>query len=163
MNFTIKTSTNKALKENLSRIPNYTVHQETAAGLVEILKTNHEIISAKFVNNKEINFKNPDNLACNTTIENVPNQLLLSGTDFQIKVWKATLEIPDGKTVTYQELALMIGHPKSFRAVANALGQNKIAYFIPCHRVIRKNGELGGYKWGIEIKRSLLDFEKLQK
>lgn len=162
MNFTIKRSTNKALKENLSRIPNYNVHQETVAGVVEILKTDHEIISAKFINNKELVAKDQYKLTCNTTIENVPKQLLLSGTDFQIKVWKATLEIPEGKTVTYQELAQMIGHPKSFRAVANALGQNKIAYFIPCHRVIRKNGELGGYKWGIEIKKALLDFEKLQ-
>lgn len=91
-----------------------------------------------------------------------PNELppiLLNGTDFQIKVWQAALRIPVGATQSYQEIADAIGHPKAVRAVANALGDNKIAYFIPCHRVLRKNGALGGYKWGIERKAKLLAAE----
>jgi len=87
-------------------------------------------------------------------------KLLISGTDFQKKVWQATLQIPAGKTISYQELAIQIGHPNAHRAVANALGDNKIAYFIPCHRVVRKNGQLGGYRWGLARKIALLAAEQ---
>ena len=67
--------------------------------------------------------------------------------------------IPKGETRTYSEIAAAIGNPSSVRAVANACGANKMALVIPCHRVIRKNGDLGGYRWGIEIKRKLLQKE----
>ena len=88
------------------------------------------------------------------------NGLILAGTKFQQKVWQETLKIPAGQTITYQELAARINHHKAHRAVANALGQNQVPYFIPCHRVIRKDGSLGGYKWGVEIKKKLLELEK---
>jgi O-6-methylguanine DNA methyltransferase len=86
--------------------------------------------------------------------------LINSSTQFQVKVWQETVKIPAGKTITYQELAARINHPKAHRAVANVLGQNQIPYFIPCHRVIRKDGSLGGYKWGVEVKKKLLELEK---
>lgn len=85
--------------------------------------------------------------------------LIVTGTDFQIKVWQATMKIPAGTVITYSELAQRIGKPRAVRAVANALGANKIAYLIPCHRVVRKNGELGGYRWGLDIKKKLLEAE----
>jgi methylated-DNA-[protein]-cysteine S-methyltransferase len=82
----------------------------------------------------------------------------LKGTVFQKKVWSALLKIPKGRTITYKELAGRIGKPKAARAVANAVGANPLPPYIPCHRVIRSNGSLGGYsgKGGIKTKRDLL-------
>jgi AraC family transcriptional regulator of adaptative response/methylated-DNA-[protein]-cysteine methyltransferase len=81
------------------------------------------------------------------------------GTAFQQRVWQALREIPAGKTVSYADLAERIGAPKSVRAVAQACGANAIAVAIPCHRVVRNNGALAGYRWGVERKRALLDRE----
>ena len=85
----------------------------------------------------------------------------LIGTDFQIKVWNAILKIPKGKVKTYKELARSIRKPKASRAVANACGKNPFPIKIPCHRVIRSDGRLGGYsgKGGIKTKRELLRSE----
>jgi|TARA_B000000475_G_scaffold11660_1_gene10401 methylated-DNA-[protein]-cysteine S-methyltransferase len=82
----------------------------------------------------------------------------LIGTDFQIKVWNAISKIPKGKVKTYKELARSIRKPKASRAVANACGKNPFPIKIPCHRVIRSDGRLGGYsgKGGIKTKRRLL-------
>lgn len=82
----------------------------------------------------------------------------LEGTEFQKIIWKALLNIPEGKTVTYKELAQKIGKPKAVRAVANAVGANPCAPTIPCHRVVRNDGKLGGYSGGggIKTKRTLL-------
>ena len=85
----------------------------------------------------------------------------LNGTDFQIKVWKALKKIKKGKVKTYKEIAIAINRPKSIRAVANAVGKNPFAPRIPCHRVIRTDGSLGGYsgKGGYKTKRLLLKKE----
>ncbi len=83
----------------------------------------------------------------------------IQGTVFQQKVWKALMEIPFGYTVTYQDIANKIGSPKAYRAVANACAANKLAVAIPCHRVVRQNGDLSGYRWGIERKAKLLQKE----
>lgn len=132
---------------------NYT-YLETAAGQLTILSSDSGIHSAYFTDANET-------LANHIFMSTVDTKkLLLRGTSFQIKVWQAAMQIPAGKTITYKELAEHIGLPKTFRAVANALGQNKIAYLIPCHRVIRTDGGLGGYKWGIERKKKLLEIEK---
>jgi len=85
--------------------------------------------------------------------------LFCRGTNFQIKVWKALLLIPPGQVVTYKMIAERIGHPRAVRAVGNAIGKNPIAYLIPCHRVIRESGQLGGYRWGIGLKRRILESE----
>ncbi|HVL24960.1 MAG TPA: methylated-DNA--[protein]-cysteine S-methyltransferase [Thermomicrobiales bacterium] len=78
------------------------------------------------------------------------------GTAFQHRVWQALRAIPPGTTVTYSELAERIGAPRAVRAVAHACATNRIAVAIPCHRVVRKSGDLAGYRWGIERKRELL-------
>ncbi len=82
----------------------------------------------------------------------------LKGTTFQKKVWSVLLRIPKGNTITYKELAKKVGRPKAIRAVANAVGANPRAPLIPCHRVVRSDGSLGGYsgKGGIRTKKVLL-------
>ena len=89
----------------------------------------------------------------------------LEGTDFQIKVWNELNKIPSGETRTYKEIAKRLGKPKAARAVANACGKNPYPITIPCHRVIRSDGGLGGYsgEGGVEKKKLLLKNEKIQK
>ena len=86
-----------------------------------------------------------------------------SGTNFQIKVWNFLKKIPKGKVKTYKDIAIAIGKPKAFRAVANAVSRNPYPPNVPCHRVIRSDGSLGGYsgKGGIREKRRLLISEKV--
>ncbi|OPX56260.1 methylated-DNA--[protein]-cysteine S-methyltransferase [Oceanospirillum multiglobuliferum] len=86
--------------------------------------------------------------------------LALKGTDFQKQVWQALLEIPVETTISYRELAQKIGKPKAIRAVASACAANKIAVLIPCHRVVRNDGSLSGYRWGLARKAALLAHEQ---
>jgi len=83
----------------------------------------------------------------------------IRGTAFQQRVWAALSAIPAGKTATYKEIAQAIGQPKAVRAVAQACGANPLAVAIPCHRVVRSDGDLSGYRWGVERKRKLIDRE----
>jgi methylated-DNA-[protein]-cysteine S-methyltransferase/AraC family transcriptional regulator of adaptative response/methylated-DNA-[protein]-cysteine methyltransferase len=83
-------------------------------------------------------------------------ELDVYGTPFQRRVWDALCAIPSGRTVTYAALASRIGEPGSARAVANACAANALALAIPCHRVVRRDGTLSGYRWGVERKRALL-------
>lgn len=83
----------------------------------------------------------------------------IQGTAFQAQVWRALQKIPVGKTATYTEIAEALGQPKAVRAVALACAANKLALLVPCHRVIRRDGDLGGYRWGVERKRALLASE----
>ncbi|MFM2349203.1 MAG: hypothetical protein RIR04_169 [Pseudomonadota bacterium] len=85
--------------------------------------------------------------------------LALMGAPFQIKVWEALLRIPSGHVTTYGEIAAAIGNPKAVRAVGTAVGRNPISLFIPCHRALRKTGGLGGYHWGLPVKRAILAWE----
>ncbi len=86
-------------------------------------------------------------------------RLLLSGTPFQIKVWEALLQIPSGYVSTYEAVAEAAGRPGAARAAGTAIGRNPVSWLIPCHRALRKSGELGGYRWGLETKRAMLAFE----
>jgi len=85
-----------------------------------------------------------------------PLQLHLRGTNFQLKVWEALLNIPAGAVTTYEGIAAMIGNPGALRAVGTAVGHNPVAVLIPCHRVIRKVGEFGNYRYGAPRKKALL-------
>ncbi len=85
--------------------------------------------------------------------------LVLRGTNFQIKVWEALLRIPSGSLVTYEKVAAAIGLPSAARAVGQAVGRNPLAVIIPCHRVIRKDGEIGSYRYGSARKKALLGWE----
>jgi AraC family transcriptional regulator of adaptative response/methylated-DNA-[protein]-cysteine methyltransferase len=84
----------------------------------------------------------------------------LRGTAFQIRVWRFLLQVPAGSVISYGELAAGIGAPRAVRASASACAANRIAVVVPCHRVLRGGGGLGGYRWGIERKRVLLDRER---
>jgi O-6-methylguanine DNA methyltransferase len=90
-------------------------------------------------------------------------KLSLMATDFQLAVWQALMNIPFGETTSYQGLAESIGRPMASRAVATAIAQNRCGFLIPCHRVIKKNGEIGKFRWGAEMKRRLLDWEAQAK
>ena len=88
-----------------------------------------------------------------------PLTLFVKGTNFQVQVWRALLRVPFGTMTTYQSVANMIGRSMATRAVGNAVAHNPVAYLIPCHRVIRESGELGGYRWGMERKTLILGWE----
>ena len=86
-------------------------------------------------------------------------KILIQGTNFQLKVWEALLKIPQGAVSTYAEIAKVIENPKAVRAVGTAIGSNPVAYLIPCHRVIRKEGETGMYHWGATRKKMMIGRE----
>ena len=88
-----------------------------------------------------------------------PLPLWLRGSPFQLQVWRALLVIPDNANVSYGQIARFIGKPGAARAVGRAVGDNPLAWLIPCHRVIRQMGELGGYHWGANTKRAMIGFE----
>lgn len=88
-----------------------------------------------------------------------PLTVLVKGTNFQVQVWRALLKIPMGGVTTYQTIAQLIDRPNAVRAVGSAIGRNPIGYLIPCHRVIRESGALGGYYWGLERKAAILAWE----
>jgi AraC family transcriptional regulator of adaptative response/methylated-DNA-[protein]-cysteine methyltransferase len=88
-----------------------------------------------------------------------PVRLVLIGTDFEVRVWEALLRIPMGKAVSYADIARYIGQPTASRAVGTAVGRNPISFVVPCHRVLRSDGGLGGYHWGLTRKRALIGWE----
>ncbi len=90
-------------------------------------------------------------------------RLFIKGTNFQIKVWTAVLRLPYGVFTTYGDLAGMIGSPAASRAVGTALGQNRIGYLIPCHRVLRETGAVTGYRWGSARKKAMIAMEACTK
>ena len=86
-------------------------------------------------------------------------RLHMIGAPFQLKVWEALLNIPSGHVTTYSEIAQAIGNPRAVRAVGTAVGRNPVSWLIPCHRALRKSGALGGYHWGLPVKRAMLAWE----
>ncbi|MGC8201713.1 methylated-DNA--[protein]-cysteine S-methyltransferase [Aliiroseovarius sp. PTFE2010] len=89
--------------------------------------------------------------------------LHLIGAPFQIKVWEALLSIPSGQVTTYGDIAQAIGNPRAVRAVGTAVGRNPVSWLIPCHRALRKSGGLGGYHWGLGVKRAMLAYEAARR
>ena len=89
--------------------------------------------------------------------------LAVAGGPFDLKVWQALIAIPEGSVATYSHIADAIGNPKAVRAVGSAVGRNPLAWLIPCHRVLRRDGALGGYHWGLPVKRGLLAWESARR
>lgn len=106
-----------------------------------------------------------DQIFAQTTVADMANMstkplpILLRGSAFQLKVWEALLKIPEGRLVSYDQIADAIGQPTASRAVGTAIGSNPVGYLIPCHRVIKKTGLFGGYRWGVERKQAMLGWE----
>jgi AraC family transcriptional regulator of adaptative response/methylated-DNA-[protein]-cysteine methyltransferase len=88
-----------------------------------------------------------------------PLNIVMIGTDFEIRVWQTLLRIPMGTASTYSDIAACLGKPKASRAVGSAVGRNPISFVVPCHRVLAKGGNLGGYHWGLTRKRAILGWE----
>ena len=86
-------------------------------------------------------------------------RLILIGTDFEVRVWQTLMRIPRGRAVTYADIARHLGQPTASRAVGSAVGRNPISFVVPCHRVLRSDGNLGGYHWGLTRKRALIGWE----
>lgn len=110
---------------------------------------------------KEI-FPTTDAASGRLTAQRLPQRrlpLLLRGSAFQLKVWEALLKIPEGRLASYDQIAEAIGQPTASRAVGTAIGANPVGYLIPCHRVIKKTGLFGGYRWGVERKQAMLGWE----
>jgi AraC family transcriptional regulator, regulatory protein of adaptative response / methylated-DNA-[protein]-cysteine methyltransferase len=107
-----------------------------------------------------------DDAHAKTLVETIWNRrdaklpLAVCGTNFQVQVWRALLELDAGETVTYSALARRLGQPKGARAVGNAVGANPVAWVIPCHRVLRAGGKLGGYRWGTARKQMIRRWEE---
>lgn len=91
--------------------------------------------------------------------EKQPVRLVLIGTDFEVRVWEALMKIPLGRAVSYTDIARHIGQPTATRAVGSAVGRNPLSFVVPCHRVLRADGSLGGYHWGLTRKRAIIGWE----
>ena len=99
----------------------------------------------------------------NIFVKNKKYNLFVKGTNLQVNVWKALLNLPNGIVATYQDIANYLDKPKAVRAIASAIGRNHIGYLIPCHRVIAKSGAMSGYRWGIERKKILIAYESVKE
>ena len=148
----------------------YVGYYKTSVGYIKIKADDHYLLSCFFVD--EMDEVENRNDVINQTLcqlnEYFHHQritfdlpLKLIGTDFQIKVWKALMDIPYGQTCSYKDIAIAIGNPKAVRAVGGANNKNKIAIIIPCHRVIGSNSKMIGYATGIYRKEFLLRHEGL--
>ncbi|MDX9902374.1 MAG: methylated-DNA--[protein]-cysteine S-methyltransferase [Aliarcobacter sp.] len=99
----------------------------------------------------------------NIFVKNKKYNLFVKGTNLQVNVWKALLNLPNGIVATYQDIANYLDKPKAVRAIASAIGRNHVGYLIPCHRVIAKSGAMSGYRWGIERKKILIAYESVKE
>ncbi|MGB5918521.1 bifunctional helix-turn-helix domain-containing protein/methylated-DNA--[protein]-cysteine S-methyltransferase [Arcobacter sp.] len=131
-------------------------YDDSCAEVLNRLKSSWK--SAKFVQDD----KKAQELLDKIFINNEKTDIFIKGTNFQINVWKALLNIPKGKVLNYSDVANLLGKPKAVRAVASAIGANHIGFLIPCHRVISKSATMSGYRWGIKRKRIILAYEEVE-
>ena len=143
-------------------------YYKSPIGILEIICENNELISLKIVKTVANNGTDPDfvrkiELQLNEYFsgkrQNFNIKIKPEGTEFQKLVWKELQKIPYGKTKNYSEIAVAIGKPKAQRAVGSACNKNPILLIIPCHRVISKNGNIGGFAYGNTVKQKLVELE----
>ncbi|WP_421654838.1 methylated-DNA--[protein]-cysteine S-methyltransferase [Leptothermofonsia sp. ETS-13] len=121
-----------------------------------------EWFNADIIQDQQVTKEICDRVFTPVATNSKPLILSVKGTNFQIQVWRALLRVPFAGITTYQGLAEAMGRPTAARSVGNALGRNPVGYLIPCHRVIRESGELGGFRWGLDRKTVLLGWEASQ-
>ncbi|WP_019415702.1 methylated-DNA--[protein]-cysteine S-methyltransferase [Paenisporosarcina sp. TG20] len=145
----------------------FTGYIDSAIGIIEVKASNLTLLSVLFVEEKQPSVEN--NIVKHFTQEidayfkgHLTNFTLplIKGTPFQLQVWDELTQIPYGETSTYSQISQKIQREKAFRAVGTAIGKNKLALVIPCHRVVGKNGEIAGFAWGTWRKEWLLSHEK---
>ena len=138
-------------------------HLKTELGTVTITAGEGTLERLEFDHPEAV--KNPINESAKEVFEQIADsnhviRLKTTGTPFQKEVWQALLNIPLKETTSYGKIAEGVGRPKASRAVGTAIGSNPISLIIPCHRVITSNGKLGGYRWNVDRKQRILDWEK---
>ena len=145
----------------------YRGYTESPIGLIEVTATENELVSVLFVDEKQLSLENE-------VINHYLNEITayfkgdlkhfsippMNGTAFQSEVWNELIRIPYGDRISYSEIAHRIQKQKAVRAVGTAIGKNKLALIVPCHRVVGKNGALSGFAWGSWRKEWLLEHEK---
>ena len=145
---------------------------KTENGICSIMMDDHDAVmklalirryaNARIINDDDV-FQDVSNkiIDCMNRPDTSPEILLdLHGTSFQLQVWRTLQSIPVGVTTSYAAIAARIGMPSSFRAVAMACAANPVAILVPCHRVVKSNGSVSGYRWGVERKKRLLAIEQ---
>ena len=133
------------------------LQEQDLAGFCDVLQ--QEWKRAEIVRNQGVT-ENLAQLICGKPeTPQPPVKVYVKGTKFQVQVWRALLTIPEGQLVAYGSLATVLGRPQAARAIGTAVGRNPVGYFIPCHRVIRGSGALGGYRWGLARKAMVLEWE----
>lgn len=145
----------------------YSIFFESPIGILKVVSLKDKVNEVLFVEKKDKDIINKVLNECYIQLKEYFNKkrkefdlpLEIRGTDFQIKVWNIIKKIPYGKTITYKDIALLIGGKEYSRAVGKACNKNRFPIIIPCHRVIGVNNKLTGYSSGIEKKKWLLDFE----
>ncbi|SMO46205.1 bifunctional transcriptional activator/DNA repair enzyme AdaA [Fodinibius sediminis] len=135
----------------------FTDHAQEGVRLLEKIWPN-----ADFSNSMDHHIEKVEKLFAHDSEDLDDIKLHIRGTDFQLKVWEALLRIPSGHLTTYSAIAGRVEKPKAARAVGSAIGQNPIAYLIPCHRVIKKVGKVGEYRWGSTRKKAIIGWEAAQ-
>ena len=137
----------------------------TAFGALSVRFRNENVISARFGDANEVEIPVDSQVSSLVEIANTLSRhpLKPEGTDFQLRAWQAVSTIKFGKTASYGDIACMLGIPQAYRAVASAIARNPIACLIPCHRIIRSNGSLGGYRWSSTRKKMILEYEKQEE
>ncbi|MFX3673069.1 MAG: methylated-DNA--[protein]-cysteine S-methyltransferase [Paenisporosarcina sp.] len=143
-------------------------YYESPIGFIEVLADDENVHSVLFV--EEINNSNENHIVKQILLQldfyfkgnlnEFDSPSMSSGTPFQQTVWTALTEIPFGTTTTYSDIAHLLNNEKAVRAVGTAIGKNKLAILVPCHRVVRKNGSMTGFAWGTWRKEWLLQHEK---
>ena len=135
-------------------------------GLAFCDQVNEEIALADMMSRWPLATYSAENIFSDLEFKSVLEQttkinLCLIGSPLQLQVWNALLKIPVGKVTNYKTLSKHIGKPRAVRSIATAIGKNPLSWLIPCHRVLRSNGELGGYHWGLKVKTTMLKFESI--